>query len=524
MTIRDIVNQFHTTPFLFVGSGLTRRYLNLPDWRGLLEHFAFEIRGDEFSFQFYERQAKNCPCKYGILPKAAELIQKEYDEKWFAEETIRHACEENMEKIRHGLSPFKAEVAEYLKQIAVPVQEYEAEINKLSYISEKSIAGVITTNYDLFLESHLQGFVKYIGQSQLIFAPLHGVAEIYKIHGSVEEPDSLIITEQDYQEFDEKRVYLAAKLMTLFVEYPIIFLGYSISDLNIRNIIKSIVNCLDDSQADILQNRFIFVEYEKGHAGADVSQCTFMLEDRMLQMQKIVLDDFMLLYQELDLKKSKLPVRLLRHFKQELYDFVLTSTPTTSLRVAALDDQRVADEELVLAICKPKDIGLKGLSGIHGNDWYRNIVMDDLEFTADDLLEHAYPEICRQYSGKIPIHKYLSKALKRYPECEEAADKMTFDNIISATNKKNRKYLGDYGSVKQIWDQEHLSRKKAFRRIAWLTEDQIDVVELECVLKEVFEKDMNILEHVDSAEKSALRLLIRIYDYLKWGKTKEPSN
>lgn len=29
MTIRDIIGKFNTTPFLFVGSGLTRRYLNL---------------------------------------------------------------------------------------------------------------------------------------------------------------------------------------------------------------------------------------------------------------------------------------------------------------------------------------------------------------------------------------------------------------------------------------------------------------------------------------------------------------
>ena len=80
MTIDEIVSRFSTTPFLFVGSGLTRRYLNLPDWKGLLRHFAERIRNDEFAYSSYENLAKGMECKAGILPKVAELIQKDYDQ------------------------------------------------------------------------------------------------------------------------------------------------------------------------------------------------------------------------------------------------------------------------------------------------------------------------------------------------------------------------------------------------------------------------------------------------------------
>ena len=89
MTIGEIIGKFNTTPFLFVGSGLTRRYLNLPDWKGLLKHFAEIIRNDEFSYSSYENQAKGMVCKAGILPKVAELIQKDFDKKWFLDESIR---------------------------------------------------------------------------------------------------------------------------------------------------------------------------------------------------------------------------------------------------------------------------------------------------------------------------------------------------------------------------------------------------------------------------------------------------
>ena len=67
---------------------------------------------------------------------------------------------------------------------------------------------------------------------------MQGIAEIYKIHGSVQNPESIVINKADYQKFYDKGKYLAAKLMTIFMEYPIIFIGYSISDSDIQAILK----------------------------------------------------------------------------------------------------------------------------------------------------------------------------------------------------------------------------------------------------------------------------------------------
>lgn len=520
MKISEVVNRFNTTPFLFIGSGITRRYLNLPDWKGLLEHFVNIISDNPFTYSAYENKAKSMECKAGLLPKVAELIQLDYDEKWFVDSSIRTVDATALEQIKNGLSPFKAEIAEYIKRNNGLNEEYRVEIEKLREISEKSIAGVITTNYDSFIEDLFIGFTKYVGQTQLIFSPIQGIAEIYKIHGSIEVPDSIVINETDYQIFDERSAYLAAKLMTIFMEYPIIFIGYSISDSNIQNIIKAIVSCLDGHQVQLLEDRFIFVEYEKDMTGIEVSSFTIMIEGKPLAMRKMKLEDFMPLYLALEKKQTKLPVRILRRFKQELYSYTVTNTPTANLRVASIDDARVEDDELVLAIGKVSELGLRGLSGINGNEWYRNIILNDIEFSADELLEYAFPKLLKQNSGRLPVNKYLTASTKEFPDCIKLAEELTFDHIVSNTIKNNRQCIGTYKSVKEIWDHEKKNIDRATRLIAYLPEENFDVLELESVLIELFENDVNILQNVDSNVRSNIRRLILIYDYLKWSKNK----
>ena len=518
MTIDEIISRFSTVPFLFVGSGLTRRYLNLPDWKGLLRHFAECIRNDEFAYSSYENLAKGMECKAGVMPKVAELIQKDYDQKWFSDATIRTVEGEALNLIHNGMSPFKVELANYLKMVAVANEKYQIEIEKLSEISEKSIAGVITTNYDTFLEDYFHGFCKYVGQSELIFSPIQGVAEIYKIHGSVEVPDSIVINEEDYVSFQEKSAYLAAKLMTIFMEYPIVFIGYSIGDSNIQSIIKSIVNCLDKEQVKKLEDRFVFIEYKEGMMGAEATPYTIMIDDKPLTMRKIAISDFMLLYNALEGKKAKLPVRILRRFKQELYEYTITNSPTDNIRVASIEDDRVADDELVLSIGRASEFGLKGLSGLESNELYRDVVIGDLLYSADELLQYALPKLLQQNSGKLPVNKYLRNATKEFPEYQKLVKDQDFDSLISNTIKNNRKALGAYISVRQIWENESNNLEKATRLIAYLSEEQIDIVELENLLVGLFEEDVNVLQNVSQSERTNIKRLIRIYDYLKWGK------
>lgn len=523
MTLQDVINKFNTTPFLFAGSGITRRYYNLPDWEGLLQHFAKRLSNDRFSYNQYLNKAKSELCPLGVLPRVASLLQIAFDEVWFANPNMRTLDEGGMRQVEEGVSPFKAEVAAYIKSKSVPEDAYANELLRLRNISKNNISGIITTNYDLFFETQFENYKTYVGQDQLVFSAIQGIAEIYKIHGSVTQPESLVINEEDYQKFNKKSQYLSAKLMTIFMEYPIIFIGYSLNDLNIRRILANIVECLPREKMALLQERFIFVEWKQGYRDYTIEPHSIDLEGNILTVTKVVLDDFGMLYDALAAKKAAVPIKLLRRFKEEIYTYAITSKPGPLLQVAALDDAKIDEDNL--AIC----IGLRqggeyGLvSAVDGNIWYRNIITDELAvqgYTYDQLLDIAYPRMKKENEGKLPLYKYLY--LAQNPHTDIAADAATsFEALRTNTNRKQEKKTIVYHSALELWNKEKSDPKRACRLLAALPEEKCPANELEMILKEIFEMDKNALSRTGDWVVADIKRLIRFYDFVRWGKSKK---
>ena len=53
-------------------------------------------------------------------------------------------------------------------------------------------------------------------------------------------------------------------MLTLFSESPIVFLGYSFTDENIRNIVADFLSCLTNEQLDNIDEHFVFISFKKG--------------------------------------------------------------------------------------------------------------------------------------------------------------------------------------------------------------------------------------------------------------------
>ena len=521
MTLHDVVTGFNTTPFIFAGSGITRRYYDLPDWAGLLEHFAQKVKCDPFAYRYYENKACGSNKVDLSLPAVASYIEKEFNEAWFKNQSgVRSSSETVSVFVSSGVSPFKAEIGEYIGSLSKLKDEYSGEIQKLRSISKNNISGIITTNYDCFFESLFEGYKTFIGQDELVFSQLQGMAEIYKIHGSISAPDSIVINENDYANFKSKGKYLAAKLMTIFMEYPIVFIGYSLSDPDVQGILADVVECLPVGKIETLQKRFVFVEYRQQQIGVDISSHSSFVNGHLIEMTKVSLSDFGLLYDALSAKRASFPVKLLRRFKDDLYTFALTQQPGPTMCVAPLEDERVDENTLALTIGLAST-GVYGLiRAVNAEGWYQNIILHDLEYSCDQLLEYVYPDLAKQNSWNIPPWYYLRNS-KGNALAESHAPKEYSDIVNDAAIKRNRTAISGR-SAADVWTDEKTNLPRALRLLSSLPEDKADVSQYQHILEDIFKENPEAFDSLSGSNKSNLKKMIRIYDFLCYGPTKRP--
>ena len=91
---------------------------------------------------------------------------------------------------------------------------------------------IITTNYDLLLETVLSGKGLSLGPSDQLINPRHMVP-IYHLHGIRLDPSSMIITQEDYISLFRPSEYRQVKLPLLLKESTVLLVGYGLGDINV---------------------------------------------------------------------------------------------------------------------------------------------------------------------------------------------------------------------------------------------------------------------------------------------------
>ena len=173
---------------------------------------------------------------------------------------------------------------------------------------------------------------------------------VYKIHGCVSDIQNIIITEEDYERFDKRYELIRAQLLSLFIHNPIIFIGYSISDVNIKNILKTIFMCIEPNSKDAerIRKNFLLVEHQKDSISEEIREHDIDIEGfGTIRINKIKTDNYKIIYKSLS--NLHLPVSAMDVRKvQDVFKEIKTGG---EIKVSITDDlETLKNGEKVLAI------------------------------------------------------------------------------------------------------------------------------------------------------------------------------
>ena len=185
---------------LFAGAGLSMS-VGLPSWRQLIEHLGAELDLDPEIFLGPDTSYQTLAEYYRLQKGSIGPLRSWMDRNWSVSE----------DKVR------ESRVHELIVALDFPI--------------------IYTTNYDANLETayRLYGreYVKVANARDI--AKAHGAAtQIVKFHGDFDDDQSLVIAETDYLERLSFTSPLDIKLWADALGRTILFIGYSMSDLNIR--------------------------------------------------------------------------------------------------------------------------------------------------------------------------------------------------------------------------------------------------------------------------------------------------
>jgi SIR2-like domain len=344
--IQELLSGTGTRPVLFLGSGVTRRYLGAPSWLELLVAVAAKagITGD--SYNFLAQKAGNNPALIGSL-----LVDPIHEWAWtsgknyFPAEYFTASTEKSI-FLKHLAS-------EHLKSFGPLLQNHElvTETNLLKKIAPHAI---ITTNFDTLVPDLFPGFETVVGE-QIIPMSMSIMGELYQIHGSVSDPSTLVLTQEDYDRFMKKRRYISSKMMTYFAEYPVFILGYGLGDANVNAIISDLGEAMKD-KGGLLDNVY-YVEWV-----SDVLSLGHLKEEHVvpvepgiapaLRVRTIVASDFDWVLRCLADMASPVAIntKLLRHLAARVVDLVRTDVPKNKVEIDYSKIEKLSDDTKELAM------------------------------------------------------------------------------------------------------------------------------------------------------------------------------
>lgn len=208
----------------FIGTGFSKHLTDgkAPNWLELLIECTKVIDKDSILINTLFEKDNNgeiCKCRYD-LTICAQVLELEYLKR---DKNLRETvCEIISDRTK--FLEVNTDKANRLKEFFIKCPD----IN------------IITTNYDTLISEFL------LTENTRVFidgTPIPSVnmgQNIYHIHGSINNPESIILTMNDYFTFQHRQSYLSRKFYTLLQETTTVILGYSLGDFDLNSILNEV--------------------------------------------------------------------------------------------------------------------------------------------------------------------------------------------------------------------------------------------------------------------------------------------
>ncbi|MHC5529508.1 SIR2 family protein [Priestia megaterium] len=341
--LKGYIDDMKSRPILFIGSGFSQRYIDSPTWSQLLEKLVEDNPEIEMPLNFFIQEHNGDYAKI-----ASELVDYYRTYAW-----KNHSNEEQFPPFLFTSNSrsihLKYKIASLLVELMEKFDADKHELNtEIELIKKLNPQAIITTNYDSLLETLFPKYEAIVGQQVVRQKKSTNIGHILKIHGSVDDCNSIVIEQQDYDTFFEKQIYLIAKLFTYFMEHPIIFIGYSLSDENIKSVLYNVKQIIDAEAEPMIDNMW-FIDWSKEPINADTvpskEKSIPVGNGESVRVNYIQLHTYEQLYEAL--YQDSVDIEFLKQIEETVYNVVKSDT-ITNLEVDIASLRYLTDRESFL--------------------------------------------------------------------------------------------------------------------------------------------------------------------------------
>lgn len=503
MQLSEFFSGMRNHPILFLGTGFSLRYLQQSyTWYGLLKKISDDLYGNPRKFLDL---VDSCYIDgKSSLELVAEKLEQQFNELIVNDPRFNEINDIFYSYMEKGVrySRFKIYICKLLENIS----EKEEMLPELADLikARKNIGSVLTTNYDLYVEK-LFKFSPLIGNNILLSNPY---GSVYKVHGCVSDAGSMVITQTDYRNFEQKYELIKAQILSLFMHNPIIFIGYGLGDANIRGLLKTIFSYVnkDSEQAQKIRRNFLLVEFDKDNMSTEVVEHDIDIEGiGIIRINKIKTDNFSEIYKEISnliLHVSAMEIRKV----QSVYHEILKGEKGISVTITE-DIDNLDNNEMVLAIGAKDNIRYEFKKIDELIKEYFVILEEENTAIVEVINKHEIIKLKRTF----PIFGFstISNKIDKVEELKNFQVSKIDSYINSQKFNNYNDQLTKHNTVESIFDLDDCSAHRRKCLLFWnLYKGYLSLHDIELYLKDLTAEQL---------KDSDIKMLFCLYDYKKYG-------